>query len=125
MVSRWTGIPVYKMLEEETKRLLNMEEILNKRIIGQNEAITLLPTRSAVQEPAYLNRKTDRNFYVLGPTGVGKTELAKAIAEFMFQSESAIVRLDMSEYMERHSVAKIIGSPPGYVGYEEGGSLRK
>ena len=124
VVSRWTGIPVYKMLEEETQRLLNMEEILNKKIIGQNEAVTAVAnairrSRAGIFE----QKKPIGTFMFLGPTGVGKTELAKAIAEFMFQSESAIVRLDMSEYMERHSVAKIIGSPPGYVGYEEGGQL--
>src|SRR3989304_4984012 len=124
VVSRWTGIPVYKMLEEETQRLLNMEEILNKKIIGQNEAITAVANAIRRSKAGIFAQKHPAGqFMFLGPTGVGKTELAKAIAEFMFQSESAIVRLDMSEYMERHSVAKIIGSPPGYVGYEEGGQL--
>ncbi|MBI3685541.1 ATP-dependent chaperone ClpB [Candidatus Azambacteria bacterium] len=124
VVSRWTGIPVLKMLEEEAKRLLEMEAALQKRVVGQNEAISAVArairrSRAGIAD----RRKPIGTFMFLGPTGVGKTELAKAIAEFMFQSEHAIVRLDMSEYMERHSTARMIGSPPGYVGYEEGGQL--
>lgn len=124
IVSKWTGIPVVKMLEEEAQRLLHMEEALEKRVVGQSEAIRAVAhavrrSRAGIGE----QKRPIGSFMFLGPTGVGKTELAKAIAEFMFQSENAIVRLDMSEYMERHSVAKMIGSPPGYVGYEEGGQL--
>jgi len=124
VVSKWTGIPVAKMLEEEAKRLLEMEAELKKRVVGQDEAIgavsrAIRRSRAGIAD----RRKPIGTFMFLGPTGVGKTELAKAIAEFMFQSENAIVRLDMSEYMERHSAAKMIGSPPGYVGYEEGGQL--
>jgi len=124
VVSRWTGIKVSKILQEEAKRLLEMEATLRKRVVGQDEAIDAVAnavrrSRSGISDQ---NRPIG-TFMFLGPTGVGKTELAKAIAEFMFQSESAIIRVDMSEYMEKHSVAKMIGSPPGYVGYEEGGQL--
>jgi ATP-dependent Clp protease ATP-binding subunit ClpB len=124
IVSRWTGIPVAKMLKSETEKLAKMEQELAKRIIGQTEAV------KAVANAVRRNRAgigdEDRpigNFLFLGPTGVGKTELTKSLAEFLFADEKAIVRLDMSEYMERHAVAKLIGSPPGYVGYEEGGQL--
>jgi len=124
VVSRWTGIPVFKMLEEETSKLSHMEEELKKRVIGQDEAISIVSnairrSRAGISE----ENKPIGSFMFLGPTGVGKTELALALSEFMFNSEDAIVRLDMSEYMERHTVSKIIGSPPGYIGYEEGGQL--
>ncbi len=124
IISKWTGVKVSKILEEEAKRLLHMEEELKKRVVGQDEAIEAVAnavrrSRSGISDQ---NRPIG-SFMFLGPTGVGKTELAKAIAEFMFQSESAIIRIDMSEYMEKHSVSKMIGSPPGYVGHEEGGQL--
>ena len=124
VVSRWTGIPVYKMLEQETAKLSRIEDELRGRIIGQDEAISTVSnairrSRAGISE----ENKPIGSFMFLGPTGVGKTELALALAEFMFNDEDAIVRLDMSEYMERHTVSKIIGSPPGYVGYEEGGQL--
>ena len=124
VVSRWTGIPVFKMLEEEISKLSHTEEELKKRVIGQEEAISIVSnairrSRAGISE----ENKPIGSFMFLGPTGVGKTELALALAEFMFNTEDAIVRLDMSEYMERHTVSKIIGSPPGYVGYEEGGQL--
>ena len=124
VVSRWTGIPVTKMLESESQKLARLEDELKKRIVGQNKAITAIAnavrrSRAGIAEE---NRPIG-SFIFLGPTGVGKTETAKALAEFMFNDEKALVRLDMSEYMEKHSVAKIIGSPPGYVGYEEGGQL--
>ncbi|MEZ4525628.1 MAG: Clp protease N-terminal domain-containing protein [Desulfobacterales bacterium] len=124
VVSRWTGIPVSKMLEGEREKLVHTEERLKKRVIGQEEAITAVANavrraRSGLQDP---NRPIG-SFIFMGPTGVGKTELAKALAEFMFDSEQAIIRVDMSEYMEKHAVARLIGAPPGYVGYEEGGYL--
>jgi ATP-dependent Clp protease ATP-binding subunit ClpB len=124
VVSRWTGIPVDKMLEGERDKLLRMEEAIVKRVVGQSEAVTAVSTavrraRAGLQDP---NRPIG-SFMFLGPTGVGKTELAKALAEFLFDDEHAIIRIDMSEYMEKHSVARLIGAPPGYVGYEEGGAL--
>lgn len=124
IVSSWTGIPVTKMLEEETKKLARMEEELSKRVIGQKEAIfavsrAIRRARTGISEE---NRPIG-SFMFLGPTGVGKTELAKALADFMFSNEKAMIRIDMSEYMEKYSVARLIGSPPGYVGYEEGGQL--
>ncbi len=124
VVSKWTGIPVSKMLEGEMEKLVKMEERLHKRIVGQDEAViavanTIRRARAGLQDP---NRPLG-SFLFLGPTGVGKTELAKALAEFLFDDEQAIVRIDMSEYMEKHSVARLIGAPPGYVGYEEGGYL--
>jgi ATP-dependent Clp protease ATP-binding subunit ClpB len=124
VVSRWTGIPVSKMLEGEKDKLVQMEGRLHKRVIGQDEAVSAVShavrrARSGLQDP---NRPIG-SFIFMGPTGVGKTELAKALAEFIFDSEQAIVRVDMSEYMEKHSVARLIGAPPGYVGYEEGGYL--
>ncbi|HRR60380.1 MAG TPA: ATP-dependent chaperone ClpB [Spirochaetota bacterium] len=124
VVSRWTGIPVSKMLEGEKEKLLKMEEIIEKRVVGQEQAIQTIAdavrrSRSGLQDP---NRPIG-SFIFLGPTGVGKTETAKAVAEFLFNDEKAIVRIDMSEYMEKHSVARLIGAPPGYVGYEEGGQL--
>ena len=124
VVSRWTGIPVDKMLEGERDKLLKMEENLRRRVVGQDEAVVTVSNairraRAGLQDP---NRPIG-SFLFLGPTGVGKTELTKALAEFLFDDEHALLRVDMSEYMEKHSVARLIGAPPGYVGYEEGGSL--
>ncbi|MBV8651705.1 MAG: ATP-dependent chaperone ClpB [Alphaproteobacteria bacterium] len=124
VVSRWTGVPVDKMLTGERDKLLNMESNLQRRVIGQDEAIVAVSNavrraRAGLQDP---NRPIG-SFLFLGPTGVGKTELTKALAEFLFDDESAMIRIDMSEYMERHAVARLIGAPPGYVGYDEGGSL--
>ena len=124
IVSRWTGIPVTRLLEEEAKKLENMEDVLSKRVIGQREAIVAISNaiRRARAGIAEENRPLG-SFMFLGPTGVGKTETAKSLAEFLFNDENALIRLDMSEYMEKHTVSKMIGSPPGYVGYEEGGQL--
>jgi ATP-dependent Clp protease ATP-binding subunit ClpB len=124
VVSKWTGIPVSRMLEGERDKLLRMEEVLDKRVVGQNEAVKAVAdairrTRAGLSDP---NRPSG-SFMFLGPTGVGKTELCKALAEFMFDTEESLIRIDMSEFMEKHSVARLIGAPPGYVGYEEGGYL--
>jgi ATP-dependent Clp protease ATP-binding subunit ClpB len=124
VVSRWTGVPVDKMLEGEREKLLKMEEQLAKRVVGQQEAVEAVSTavrraRAGLQDP----HRPIGSFMFLGPTGVGKTELTKALAAFLFDDETALVRIDMSEYMEKHSVARLIGAPPGYVGYEEGGAL--
>jgi ATP-dependent Clp protease ATP-binding subunit ClpB len=124
VVSKWTGIPVAKMLEGEKDKLLRMEEALGKRVVGQTEALKIVANairraRAGLADP----RRPNGSFLFLGPTGVGKTELCKALAEFLFDTEEAIVRVDMSEFMEQHSVARLIGAPPGYVGYEEGGYL--
>ncbi len=124
VVSRWTGVPVDKMLEGERSKLLGMEEALAKRVVGQEEAVKAVAaavrrSRAGLQD---INRPIG-SFLFLGPTGVGKTELTKALAQFLFDDETAMFRVDMSEYMEKHSVARLIGAPPGYVGYEEGGSL--
>ena len=124
VVSRWTGIPVDKMLEGEREKLLKMEEEIVRRVVGQREAVQAVSTavrraRAGLQDP---NRPIG-SFMFLGPTGVGKTELTKALAAFLFDDDNALVRIDMSEYMEKHSVARLIGAPPGYVGYEEGGAL--
>ena len=124
VVSRWTGVPVDKMLEGEREKLLKMEEELARRVVGQREAVEAVSTavrraRAGLQDP---NRPIG-SFMFLGPTGVGKTELTKALAAFLFDDETAMVRIDMSEYMEKHSVARLIGAPPGYVGYDEGGAL--
>ncbi|MBA2383200.1 MAG: AAA family ATPase, partial [Actinobacteria bacterium] len=124
VVGRWTGIPVSRLLEGETEKLIYMEERLHGRVVGQDEAVSavanaLRRARSGLQDP---NRPIG-SFVFLGPTGVGKTELARALAEFMFDDERALVRLDMSEYQERHTVARLVGAPPGYVGYDEGGQL--
>lgn len=124
VVGRWTGIPVDRLLEGETEKLIHMEERLHERVVGQDEAVSavanaLRRARTGLQDP---NRPIG-SFVFLGPTGVGKTELARALAEFMFDDERAMVRLDMSEYQERHTVARLVGAPPGYVGYEEGGQL--
>ncbi len=124
VLSNWTGIPVQRMMQSEKQKLLHMEEQLGKRVVGQEEAVravsqTVRRGRAGLQDP---NRPIG-SFIFLGPTGVGKTELCKALAEFLFDDEDALIRLDMSEFMERHSVARLIGAPPGYVGYEEGGQL--
>ncbi|MDE2485598.1 MAG: AAA family ATPase, partial [candidate division NC10 bacterium] len=124
VVSKWTGVPVSRMLEGETQKLLAMEEKLRERVVGQYEAISAVSdairrARSGLQDP---NRPIG-SFIFLGPTGVGKTELARALAEFLFDDERAMVRLDMSEYMEKHTVSRLVGAPPGYVGFEEGGQL--
>ena len=124
VVSKWTGIPVSKMLEGEKEKLLKMEEALARRVVGQSEAVRIVSnairrSRAGLADP----RRPNGSFLFLGPTGVGKTELCKALAEFLFDTEEALIRLDMSEFMEKHSVARLIGAPPGYVGYEEGGYL--
>jgi ATP-dependent Clp protease ATP-binding subunit ClpC len=124
VLSIWTGIPVFKLTEEETEKLLRMEDELHRRIISQQEAISAVSramrrTRSGLKDP----RRPSGSFIFLGPSGVGKTELSKALAEFLFGDEDALIQLDMSEYMEKHTVSRLIGSPPGYVGYEEGGQL--
>ena len=124
VVAKWTGIPVSRLMEGEVEKLIHMEDRLHERVIGQDEAVeavsgALRRSRAGLSDP-------DRPigcFLFLGPTGVGKTELARALAEFMFDDEQAMVRIDMSEYMEKHAVARLIGAPPGYVGYEEGGQL--
>ena len=124
VVSKWTGIPVSRMLEGERDKLLRMEASLHRRVVGQDEAVTAISnairrSRAGISDP----RRPNGSFLFLGPTGVGKTELTKALAEFLFDTEEAMVRLDMSEFMEKHSVARLIGAPPGYVGYDEGGHL--
>ncbi|MDD3237289.1 MAG: ATP-dependent chaperone ClpB [Candidatus Gastranaerophilales bacterium] len=124
IVSKWTGIPVTKMAESEVEKLIRLEEYLHKRVIGQDEAVNVVSdairrARSGLKDP----KRPIGTFMFLGPTGVGKTELAKALAEFMFNDEDALIRIDMSEYMEKHTVARLIGAPPGYVGYDEGGQL--
>ncbi len=124
IVSRWTGIPVTRLVEGERQKLLHLDNILHQRVVGQDEAVTLvadavLRARSGIKDP---NRPTG-SFIFLGPTGVGKTELARALAEALFDSEDAMIRIDMSEYMEKHTVSRLVGAPPGYVGYEEGGQL--
>jgi ATP-dependent Clp protease ATP-binding subunit ClpC len=124
LVSRWTGIPTGRLLEKEAERLVNMEEVLHQRIIGQEEAVAAVAeairrSRSGLSDP----RRPIGSFIFLGPTGVGKTELAKALAEFLFDDEANLVRIDMSEYLEKHTVSRLIGAPPGYVGYEEAGQL--
>ena len=124
IVSKWTGIPVSKMLEGEVKKLVTMEERLKERVVGQDQAIqsvanAIRRSRAGLSDP----RRPIGSFIFLGPTGVGKTELARALAEFLFDDEHAMIRIDMSEYMERHAVSRLIGAPPGYVGYEEGGQL--
>jgi len=124
IVSKWTGIPVSKMLESEKEKLLKMEEKLKERVVGQDHAVKAV-TEAILRSRTGLSDKNRpiASFIFLGPTGVGKTELSKALAEYLFDDERAIIRIDMSEYMEKHSVARLIGAPPGYVGYEEGGQL--
>ncbi len=124
VVSDWTGVPVSRLLEGEIEKLLHMEERIHERVVGQDEAINAVAnavrrSRAGLQDP---NRPIG-SFIFLGPTGVGKTELARALAEFLFDDEDAMIRIDMSEYQERHTVSRLIGAPPGYVGYEEGGQL--
>ena len=124
VVSRWTGIPVARMLEAEVQKLARMEEVLHEKVVGQDVAVKLVAdaikrARAGISDP---NRPIG-SFLFLGPTGVGKTELSRALAEFMFSDPDALIRIDMSEFMEKHSVSKIIGSPPGYVGHDEGGGL--
>jgi ATP-dependent Clp protease ATP-binding subunit ClpB len=124
VISRWTGIPVDKMLEGERDKLLRMEDVLHERLIGQTEAVAAVSnairrSRSGLSDP----NRPNGSFLFLGPTGVGKTELCKSLAHFLFDTTDAMVRIDMSEFMEKHSVARLIGAPPGYVGYEEGGYL--
>jgi len=124
VVSKWTGIPVSKMLQGEKEKLLHMEDALAKRVVGQDEALRIVAnairrSRAGLSD----TRRPNGSFLFLGPTGVGKTELCKALAEFLFDTEDAMIRIDMSEFMEKHSVARMIGAPPGYVGYEEGGYL--
>src|SRR5690606_21109454 len=124
VVSRWTGIPVSRLMEGEVEKLLRMEERLHQRVIGQDEAIQAVAnavrrSRAGLQDP----HRPMGTFLFLGPTGVGKTELARALAEFLFDDQDAMVRIDMSEYQERHTVSRLIGAPPGYVGYDEGGQL--
>jgi ATP-dependent Clp protease ATP-binding subunit ClpB len=124
VVARWTGVPLSKMIEEEREKLAKMEEVLRSRVVGQEEAIgkianVIRRNRAGISDP----NKPIGSFIFLGPTGVGKTELTKALSQFMFNDDKALIRVDMSEYMERHSVSKLIGSPPGYVGYDESGNL--
>ena len=124
VVSTWTGIPVTRLVEGEKQKLIHLDEILHKRVIGQDEAVkavseAVIRARAGIKDP---NRPIG-SFIFLGPTGVGKTELAKALAEVLFNDERNIIRIDMSEYMEKHTVSRLIGAPPGYVGYEEGGQL--
>ncbi len=124
VVSKWTGIPVSKLVESETMKLLHMEDVLHKRLVGQDEAVETVAdairrARSGLKDP----KRPIGTFLFLGPTGVGKTELAKSLAEFMFNDEDALIRIDMSEYMEKHNVSRLVGAPPGYVGYDEGGQL--
>jgi ATP-dependent Clp protease ATP-binding subunit ClpB len=124
VVAKWTGIPVSKMLEGEREKLLRMEEELQKRVVGQVEAVKAVSdairrSRAGLSDP----NRPNGSFLFLGPTGVGKTELTKTLASFMFDSDEAMIRIDMSEFMEKHSVARLIGAPPGYIGYEEGGYL--
>ena len=124
VLSIWTGIPVYKLTEEETAKLLRMEDELHRRVIGQEQALksvsqAIRRTRAGLKDP----KRPSGSFIFLGPSGVGKTELAKTLAEFLFGDEQSLIALDMSEYMEKHTVSRLVGSPPGYVGYEEGGQL--
>src|SRR5207302_5356751 len=124
VVSRWTGVPVTKLLEGEKEKLLHLEDELHKRVIGQDEAVTavseaVMRARAGLKDP----QRPIGSFIFLGTTGVGKTELARALAACLFDDERAMVRIDMSEYMEKHTVARLIGAPPGYVGYDEGGQL--
>jgi ATP-dependent Clp protease ATP-binding subunit ClpB len=124
VVAVWTGIPPQKLLETERDRILSMGDKIKERVVGQDEAVEAI-TQAVQRSRAGLNdpNKPIASFIFLGPTGVGKTELCKALSEFMFDSEDALVRIDMSEYMEKHTVARLLGAPPGYIGYDEGGQL--
>ncbi len=124
IVSMWTGIPVFKLTEAETKKLIRMEDELHKRVIGQEAAIAAVSkairrARAGIKDP----KRPTGSFIFLGPSGVGKTELGRTLAEFLFGDEDSMIRIDMSEYMEKHAVSRLVGSPPGYVGYDEGGQL--
>jgi ATP-dependent Clp protease ATP-binding subunit ClpB len=124
VISKWTGIPITKMLQSERKKLLDLEDFLHQRVIGQVEAIQAVSdairrSRAGLSDP----KKPIGSFIFIGTTGVGKTELAKALADLLFDDEKAMIRIDMSEYMEKHSVSRLIGAPPGYIGYDEGGQL--
>src|SRR5262249_27728129 len=124
VVAKWTGIPVSRLMEGEVEKLLHVEDRLRERVVGQDEALLLVAnavrrSRAGPGDP----RRPIGSFLFMGPTGVGKTELARALAEFLFDDEKAMVRIDMSEYMEKHTVARLLGAPPGYVGYDEGGQL--
>src|SRR5207247_11265101 len=124
VVSRWTGVPVTKLLEGEKEKLLHLADEVHKRVIGQDEAVdavaeAVIRARSGLKDP----QRPIGSFIFLGPTGVGKTELARALAEFLFDDEKAMIRIDMSEYQEKHTVARLLGAPPGYIGFEEGGQL--
>ena len=124
IVSMWTGIPVFKLTEAETQKLMRMEDELHKRVIGQHPAIEVISkairrSRAGLKDP----KRPTGSFIFLGPSGVGKTELARTLAEFLFGDDDAMIRIDMSEYMEKHAVSRLVGSPPGYIGYDEGGQL--
>jgi ATP-dependent Clp protease ATP-binding subunit ClpB len=124
VVSKWTGVPVSRLMEGEMAKLVHLEQVLHERVVGQDEAVTAVAnairrSRAGLSDP----HRPIGSFLFLGPTGVGKTELARALAEFMFDTQDAMVRIDMSEYMEKHAVARLVGAPPGYVGYDEGGQL--
>ena len=124
MVSRWTGIPLSKLLEGEIQKLLHLPEELHKRVVGQDEAVdavadAVMRARGGLKDP----KRPIGSFLFLGPTGVGKTELARALAQYLFDDEQALIRIDMSEYQEKHTVSRLVGAPPGYVGYDEGGQL--
>src|SRR5438045_7982518 len=124
IVSMWTGIPVFKLTEAESQKLIRMEEELHKRVVGQEEAIVAVSkairrARAGIKDP----KRPTGSFIFLGPSGVGKTELARTLAEFLFGDEDAMIQIDMSEYMEKHAVSRLVGSPPGYIGYDEGGQL--
>src|SRR5918999_1472332 len=124
VVSRWTGVPVTRLMEGEVHKLVRLEEVLHERVIGQDEAVTAVAnairrSRAGLSDP----HRPIGSFLFLGPTGVGKTELARSLADFLFDDERAMVRIDMGEYQEKHTVSRLIGAPPGYMGYEEGGQL--
>src|SRR5262249_24547732 len=124
VVSRWTGIPLAKLMEGEVQKLIHLPEELHKRVVGQDEAVdavsdAVMRARGGLKDP----KRPVGSFIFLGPTGVGKTELARALAEFLFDDKHAMIRVDMSEYQENHTVSRLVGAPPGYIGYEEGGQL--
>lgn len=123
VVSKWTGIPVSRLQQTEREKLLNLKDQLHKRVVGQDAAVDVVATAVLRSRAGLANRHRGSSFLFLGPTGVGKTELAKALAELLFDDEKMMIRVDMGEYMEKHSVSRLIGAPPGYVGHEEGGQL--